>query len=200
MLHISAGNEKGGGDRGGEGEGVGCSDDPPLTCKLLRDDKKLVALCVLRVEGLVQREMLLLEREHVFALDIREGCMCIGHESASTCYHTNNPLLPPPPRPSNLFPSNTTFNTSVNTNDERKNPTQKAPPYTSLTLLVAQRQQFAFTFADFGPGDGLDGEVVAGEGEGFFFHVEGYGLGEALGEGGAQRGVEGFEGGHGWLR
>lgn len=156
------------------------------TGEFLRNHEELVAGRVLGVEGLVEGEMLLLQREQIRAVDVREGCIVlyaspmISNKSPTSIY-IKLPRSPPPgalfsissPKGSNIFE----FDTGVN--DKRK----KTPPLHSLTLLVAQGQQFPFTFADVGSGDGLDGEVVAGEGEGFFLHVEGHGLGEALGEG-----------------
>lgn len=65
-----------GGCKVGEEEGgVVVHNANSLTCKFLRNHKKLMALGVLRVESLVEREMLLLQREHLLALDIREGCI-----------------------------------------------------------------------------------------------------------------------------
>ena len=52
-------------------------------------------------------------------------------------------------------------------------------------LGAVQREDFAFAFADGRAGGGGDGEVVAGEGEHFLFHLEGCGFG----------GVEGWVGG-----
>ena len=49
-----------------------------------------------------------------------------------------------------------------------------------LTLLVAQRYHFPFAFTDLDPVDRLDCEIIAGEGESFFFHVESHWLGLAL--------------------
>lgn len=49
-----------------------------------------------------------------------------------------------------------------------------------LTLLIAQRQQLPFAFTYLDATDSLDGEIIAGERECFFFHVEGHWLGVAL--------------------
>lgn len=47
-------------------------------------------------------------------------------------------------------------------------------------LLIAQGQQLPFAFANLDAVDGLDREIVAGEGEGFFLHVQGDWLRVAL--------------------
>lgn len=141
---------------------------------------------VLGVEGLVEGEMLLLQREQIRAVDVREGCIVlyaspvISNKSPTSIY-IKLPRSPPlGPFFQYLLRNDQIYLNLIPASTTRE---RKPPPLHSLTLLVAQGQQFPFTFADVGSGDGLDGEVVAGEGEGFFLHVEGHGLGEALGEG-----------------
>lgn len=50
----------------------------------------------------------------------------------------------------------------------------------SLTLLIAQRHHLSLAFTDLNPMDRLDREIIAGEGEGFFLHVQGHCLRVAL--------------------
>lgn len=64
------------------------------------------------------------------------------------------------------------------------------------TFLLADRQNFPLAFTYFHARDGLDRKVIAGQGECFLLHVQCRLLRDAEFEVGAQRRVEGLEGGH----
>ncbi len=49
-----------------------------------------------------------------------------------------------------------------------------------ITFLIAERHHFALAFANFQARNSLDGEVIAGQREGFLFHVKRDGLRMAM--------------------